>query len=86
MDEIGFLENRAPTFRRCVLACLDSSVPVLGVLSKKPQALLPAEIREREDVKLFDVTRENREDLFHRVLASTFSLLEIPSGSGEASA
>lgn len=86
MDEIGFLENDAPAFRASVLACLDSPVPVLGVLSKKPQALLHALIRARGDVRVFETTRENRDDLFLRVLEATRSLLAASAGSREASA
>lgn len=62
MDEIGFFESRAYRFHDAVMACLDSPVPVLGVL-KKSEASLPRKIRCRPDVRVVEVSRENREVL-----------------------
>lgn len=62
MDEIGFFEERATAFHDAVMACLDSSVPVLGVL-KKSEACLPRKIRCRADVLIVEVAQDNRDVL-----------------------
>lgn len=62
MDELGSLEKDAGKFRLAVMEALKSPIPVLGVLRQG----LPGwtkEIAERDDVRLFTVTEENREDL-----------------------
>ncbi len=67
MDEIGFFESRAREFHKAVLACLDSPIPVLGVL-KKSEALLPRKVRGRADVVTVEVTRQNRDELLHDIV------------------
>ena len=67
LDELGKLERDAFGFQREVLACLDGSKPVLGVLQKGDYPLSAA-IRAREDVLLLTVTPENRDMLFSQAL------------------
>lgn len=78
MDELGFLESQAIRFQRQVEACLDSAVPVLGVLKAHDSPFLNR-IKERTDVLLYEVNESNRESLYG-VLKKTLSevILEKP--------
>jgi nucleoside-triphosphatase len=67
MDEIGFFEERAMAFHDAVMACLDSPLPVLGVL-KRSGASLPRKIRGRQDVRVVEVTSDNRDGLLPELL------------------
>ena len=62
MDELGFAEREAPHFRGKVLETLDGSVPVLGVLKKKPYDFLD-QVAGHPDVIVITVTEENRNDI-----------------------
>jgi nucleoside-triphosphatase len=66
MDELGTAEQFAPRFRRMVNMLLDSSLFVLGVLKKERNPFLDA-IRERDDVMLVDLDREERREAVERV-------------------
>lgn len=67
MDELGRLEREAITFQKQVMNCLDYSHRVLGVLKLCQEPWLE-NIRKREDVLILEVTKENREDVFAKVL------------------
>jgi nucleoside-triphosphatase len=66
MDELGFMEAEAHVFQEAVLSLLDGETPVLGVV-KPPDA--PAKVafleavRGRRNMRLFTLTRENREEM-----------------------
>ena len=62
MDEIGAAEDKAYEFQRAVLDCLDRQRLVLGVLQKGGGRLVQA-IERREDVCVYEITRENRGDM-----------------------
>ena len=72
MDELGFLENSAPKFRRAVLDAIAGSIPVLGVL-RLGDIKWHAEIKRDPSVALYDVNTENR-DALPQVLAEAFNL------------
>jgi Predicted nucleotide kinase len=63
MDELGFMEKDAIMFQAEVFKCLDSEIPVLGVLRAGSIPFLDA-ISEREDVLVLEVTDKNRDQLF----------------------
>jgi nucleoside-triphosphatase len=74
VDEIGRMELFSDRFRQAVMACLDSPKPLLGTIQAPgPAAALaggPARrepfldaIRNRPDVSLYVVSRDNREEL-----------------------
>ncbi|ODA42746.1 nucleoside-triphosphatase [Desulfosporosinus sp. BG] len=71
MDECGSLESRALVFQQEILAALDGSKPILGVV-KLASSGWTDQIREHAKVTLLTVTRENR-DLLPRLLAHSFS-------------
>ncbi len=62
MDELGVFESRAKTFQKEVLKCLSSPIPVLGVLKAKHSEFLD-NIRSRNDVQIFLINEENRNDM-----------------------
>ncbi|XP_040286679.1 cancer-related nucleoside-triphosphatase homolog [Bufo bufo] len=73
IDEIGKMELFSQPFISGVKKVLDnSSVVVFGTLPVSRGRTLPLveEVRHRQDVKLFTVTRENREDILHEIVTS----------------
>jgi len=60
MDELGFMESDALKFQNEILRILDSGIPVLGVIKPRESAFLNS-IRARDDVKLIEITIENRD-------------------------
>ena len=60
IDEIGNMEIISGRFRKAVIACLESPVPVLGVI-KAGEGPFVSEIKSRPDVEFVELTRENRE-------------------------
>lgn len=66
MDELGTLESNAPDFKRAVINCLDSEIPVLGILKATSCEFLDA-IRERNDVCVIVVTVESRQFVADKV-------------------
>ncbi|GAI16598.1 unnamed protein product [marine sediment metagenome] len=62
IDEIGRMELYSPKFQEAVIKALDSSKRVIGTLQERHNKFIDA-IRKREDVKLIEVTLENRKIL-----------------------
>lgn len=63
MDELGFFEAKAFSFQDMVKAVLDSDIPVLGVIKEKRTTFLE-QIRSRNDIMIFTVTRDNHYEIF----------------------
>lgn len=63
-DELGFLEQDAYAFQDAILRCIDSGIPVLGVLKSQPIEWY-ARILSRRDVRVIDITKNNRDALFY---------------------
>ena len=59
IDEIGNMEIISGRFRKAVIACLESPVPVLGAI-KAGEGPFVSEIKSRPDVEIAQVTPENR--------------------------
>ena len=74
MDELGIFERDAADFRQAVLDCLDGSCHVLGVLQKADDPFLEA-ILNRPDVRVFTVTKENRDELVEPLLEALAQLI-----------
>ncbi|MCH1983649.1 molybdopterin-guanine dinucleotide biosynthesis protein MobB [Ruminococcus sp. OA3] len=66
-DEVGKLERDANEFQKAFFRCLDEKPVVLGVLQKTDMPFVKA-IIEREDVSVLEVTVENREAVFRKIL------------------
>ncbi|MDR0519826.1 MAG: nucleoside-triphosphatase [Clostridiales Family XIII bacterium] len=67
MDELGFLENDARLFQRCVLGLLDGPVPILGVIKPRQTTFLNR-VRENKNVQVIEVTQENRTWIVYKAL------------------
>lgn len=67
LDELGFFEEDAISFQGKLHQVLDSNKVVLGVIKRHSSSFLDS-IRQRDDILLFDVTIENREDIYEKVL------------------
>lgn len=62
MDELGFFESEAENFKRGIHNILDGGTKVLGVLKKKETIFLDS-IKNREDVLILEVDKNNRDSL-----------------------
>lgn len=62
IDEIGKMELLSPQFQEVVEKALNADNPVLGTvtLAHHPFA---QKVKARDDVKIFEVTRENRDEI-----------------------
>ncbi len=66
MDEIGFFENQAYDFQNMIRTCLDSDIPVLGVLKQHNNSFINS-IKARKDILLLTVTPARRERIANTV-------------------
>ena len=66
IDEIGRMETYSELFQKEVKNVLDCSLPVLGVIQMKQNPFLDR-IRNRDDVKVIQVTLDNRDTLPRRI-------------------
>lgn len=62
IDEIGKMECLSPSFKRAVLAVLDSSNPVLASIAERGDAFIEG-IKARNDVTVFKTADADRERL-----------------------
>jgi len=63
IDEIGKMECLSDQFKKILKEILDSEKWVLATIALKGGELI-AEVKAREDVKIFEVTKKNRDSLF----------------------
>jgi len=62
IDEVGKMELFSRRFQELVLNCLDAPNPVLGTIMYSYHPLVE-KVKKREDVKLFEVTKKNRNQM-----------------------
>jgi len=74
MDELGFLESKAPAFRQAVATALLSAAPVLGVLRLGDIPWL-SEIKSNPQVILYEVNENNRDELPQKLAARITAIL-----------
>ncbi len=67
IDEIGKMECLSNPFKNLLKKILDSGKLIIATIALKGGGLI-AEIKEREDVKLFELTQRNREALLSGIL------------------
>ena len=70
MDEIGRMERHADTYSARIRTLLDGCVPILGVVQKKADTPLAAAIRSHPNVRLIEVSEENRDVLLPEILSA----------------
>ena len=69
MDELGFLESEAFLFQRRILEILDGNTPVIGVIKPKRSEFLDR-VREHPQVKVVEITPENRRERMKSICSS----------------
>ena len=67
IDEIGKMECLSNQFKRLLKEILDSEKWVIATIAMKGSGLI-AEVKGRQDVKLFEIIKGNRESLFSEIL------------------
>jgi nucleoside-triphosphatase len=67
IDEIGKMELMSEKFRSLITELLDSPKPVIATIALKGGGLI-ARIKEREDVKLYEINLANRDRLLNQLL------------------
>jgi nucleoside-triphosphatase len=67
IDEIGKMECLSEQFKKLLKAILDSEKWVIATIALKGTGLI-TEVKERQDVKLFEITKRNRESVFAEIL------------------
>ena len=68
IDEIGKMECLSDQFKRLLKEILDSEKWVITTIALKGSGLI-AEVKERNDVRLFEITKKNRDSLFSEILS-----------------
>lgn len=84
MDEVGRMESAAARFSERILALLEESTPILGVVQKMADTPLTNAIRRHPNVRLLTVTKENREELAGEVLRLVSKEIDRTTDSGGA--
>jgi len=67
MDEIGKMECLSTQFKKLLQEILDSEKWVIATIALKGRGPID-EVKKRQDVKLFEITQENRDALFSKIL------------------
>jgi nucleoside-triphosphatase len=66
-DEIGKMECLSTKFTKLIRTILDSEKLFIATVALKGEGLI-AEVKKRSDIELFEITRNNRNDLLQRIL------------------
>ena len=69
IDEIGKMECFSDQFKKLIKELLDSEKWVIATIALKGSGLIE-EIKKRQDVKLFEITKGNRDFLLREILNS----------------
>ena len=69
IDEIGKMECLSDPFKKLLKEILDSEKWVIATIALKGSGLI-AEVKERKDVQLFEITPRNRDVIFWEILNS----------------
>jgi len=82
VDEIGKMECLSTQFNRIMKEVLDSEKWVIATIALKGSRLI-AEVKQRRDVKLFEITQSNRDVLFSKILKEINPQNSPPRVGGE---
>jgi len=74
IDEIGKMECFSDQFKKLIKELLDSEKWVIATIALKGSGLI-AEIKKRQDVRLFEITQRNRDSLLREILSSACEIL-----------
>jgi nucleoside-triphosphatase len=76
VDEIGPMELFSQVFKDAILQAVDSSKPLLGAIHFRAQDPLINTIKTRNDVEIFTVTNENRQNLHNFIITKILKILQ----------
>lgn len=68
MDELGFMEAQAEAFVRAVFNALDGTIPVIAAVKARFDVPFLNDVRAHPKAQLYTITKENREELFDKLL------------------
>ena len=74
IDEIGKMECLSDKFKNLLKEILDSEKVVVATIARKSNGFI-AEIKKRDDIKLFEISQNNRESLLFEILSNVKRLL-----------
>jgi nucleoside-triphosphatase len=83
IDEIGPMELFSQAFRESVTEALNSKKTVLGTIHHRVRDPLIFAIKNREDAKIIEVTKENRDGLAELVVQKISEILVKSQGEGK---
>ncbi len=69
LDEIAPMELKSPLFISEIRNVFDGPKTVIAVIHQKSNHELILEIKNRDDVRLFDVNRENMEQCYNKIIS-----------------
>jgi len=76
VDEIGPMELFSQAFKDAILQAVNSTKPVLGTIHFRAQNPLINTIKARDDVEIFQVTIENRQNLHNLIIPKILKILQ----------
>lgn len=68
MDELGFMESEAQSFRAAVLRALDRDVPILGAVKDRMDVPFLRYVCDHPQSEVIDIDAQNRDALFDTLL------------------
>jgi len=74
IDEIGKMECLSEKFKKLLKEILDSEKALVATIAIKGGGLIE-EIKKRDDIKLFEISQNNRESLLFEILSNVKRLL-----------
>ncbi|BDZ70698.1 NTPase [Methanobacterium petrolearium] len=70
IDEIAPMELKSADFPQAVWKAMDSQKTVIAVIHQRSQHPFILKVKNREDVKIFHITSENRDSITEKILES----------------
>jgi nucleoside-triphosphatase len=68
IDEIAPMELASSSFSQAVWEVMESQKPVIAVIHQRSNHPFILKVKNREDVKIFNLTRENRDYILKKIL------------------
>jgi nucleoside-triphosphatase len=75
VDEIGPMELFSQAFRDVILQAVNSTKPLLGTIHFRAQSPFISAIKARNDVEIFEVTIENRQNIYNLIITKILKIL-----------
>ena len=75
VDEIGPMELFSQAFKDAILQAVNSTKPLLGTIHFKAQNPLINALKARNDIEIFEVTHENRQNIHNLIITKILKIL-----------